>query len=329
MKFMNFWSNLDTPLDFFAFALVLTVVFVNGFTDAPNSIHSSVKAGALSLWRASLLSGIFNFLGVVASSFFAFSVGKSVWALADSKSVENGTLIVCACLLTVISVGILAWVFKMPSSESHALLFSLMGASLGAGRISSGIDKILFITVCMIASTLASYVLSRLLSVLFAKRVRTKNSHLAFFCCALSFMHGAQDGQKLLAVLMIVLSADLASTSAPPPFAILSVGAIMGASTVLSGKRILSSIDKLSENSDTSSCFFADLAAFVTLLFSSLFGLPVSTGNIKSASVFATEKEAGKQSKRVIMRIFLTSLITLPVSFLFGFLIYKMLLLFF
>jgi hypothetical protein len=36
--FMNFWTNIDTPLDFFAFFLAICVVFVNGSTDAPNAV---------------------------------------------------------------------------------------------------------------------------------------------------------------------------------------------------------------------------------------------------------------------------------------------------
>ena len=326
---MNLLSKLDTPLDFFAFFLALGVVFVNGFTDAPNSIHSSVKAGALSLRRASFLSGGLNFLGVIASAFISFSVGKSVWALADTKSGENGTVIVCSCLITVISVGALAWLFKMPSSESHALLFSLMGASLSVGKGSLRLGKIFFITFCMVISTLASYALARLFLWIFRKRIRVRTTFLALSCCALSFMHGVQDGQKLLAIILILSGVNLANVSAPPALAVFSVAAVMGVSTVLSGKRILSSIDKLSENTDTSSGFFADAAAFCTLIVCSILGMPVSTGNVKSASVFATDRVASGQSKRVIMRIFLTSLITLPISFLFGFLIYKMLLLFF
>ena len=325
--FMNFKLNLDTPLDFFAFFLAISVVFVNGFTDAPNSIHSSVKAGALSLWRALLTSGIFNFLGVGVSAFISFSVGKSVWALADTKSGENGTVIVCACLITVILVGILAWLFKMPSSESHALLFSLMGANFGARQGASlGIGKIIFISFCMIISTLVAYVFSRLLFALSAKRLKVRSGWLVLSCCALSFMHGVQDGQKLLAIILILLGVNLSATCAPPAFIVLTVAAVMGISTIFSGKRILSSIDKLSESTDASGIFCADLAAFSTLIICSFLGMPVSTGNVKSASVFATDRVASGQSKRVIMRIFLTSLITLPISFFFGFIICKLLL---
>lgn len=325
---MNFLTNLDTPTDFFAFFLALAVVFVNGFTDAPNSVQSSVKSGALSLFRASLLSGFFNFIGVLTSSFFAFSVGKSVLALSSAQESKNGSAVVCACLLTVIFVGVSAWVLKMPSSESHALIFSLMGACLCATKsVSVGIFGVTFIVFCMFFSSLVAYILSRLLIRCIGEKVYIKKRRLTIPLSALSFMHGAQDGQKLLAILIILSGASVSEGRAPPLFLVLIVGTVLFISTVLSGKRILGSYDKLSENSDTSSGFFADCAAFFTLFICSLLGMPVSTGNVKSAAVFATEKKPSGESKRAITWLLIASFITLPVSFLLGFVLCKILLL--
>ena len=143
---MNFILNLDTPLDFFGFLLVLCVVFVNGFTDAPNSVQSAIKSRALNNRQALILSGAFNFLGVFASSYLFFSVGKSVGALGELSDPKDGGAVSCACLLTVILVGVLAWALKMPSSESHALLFSLIGASAAVKKTSGfRLDDLLFI----------------------------------------------------------------------------------------------------------------------------------------------------------------------------------------
>lgn len=321
---MKFISNLDTPLDFFAFFLVLSVVFVNGFTDAPSSIHSSVKSRALTLFHASLVSGAFNFLGAFLSSFFGFSVGKSVLSFADFTSGTGGSAVAIASLLTVVLVGILSWAIKLPSSESHALLFSLAGASLCArGTRSLNIKSVAFIIFGMIFSCAVAFILSKLFNSRPFKGVRVKGGYLIFSCGALSFMHGAQDGQKLLAVLLVISGVSIEGKLTPPPLPVLAVSTVMCISTVVSGKRILTSIDKLSENTDTSSGFFSDLSSFLTLVICSLIGLPVSTGNVKSASVFASEKSPTYQSKRVITRIFTASIITLPISFLLGFALCK------
>ncbi len=324
---MNFWSKLDTPLDFFAFLLVLCVTFVNGFTDAPNSIHSSVRVGGLSVFGASLISGFFNFLGVFVSSLLFFSVGKSVCELASANG-GSGSLMVCACLITVTLVGALAWVFKMPSSESHALLFSLMGARLCLGEAKEKyLLSLFYIVFSICASSFLSYLLSRFFVKKISPHLKIKRILLTLSCSVLSFMHGAQDGQKLLAILLVVLGVGASGKTKPPLILIILIGAVMCISTLLSGKRILSSMDELSENTDTSSVFFADFAVFSSLAVSSVFGFPVSTSNIKSASVYATEQSPKIKSKRAIIKIFLTSIITLPISFVLGFIICKLLIL--
>lgn len=185
--------------------------------------------------------------------------------------------------------------------------------------------SIVFIILGMFFSSLLAYIFSHIFTKLLTLRAR--KNHLILSCCALSFMHGAQDGQKLLAVLLMLQGVGT-GISSPPLVCALLVGGIMCISTVLCGKRILSSIDKLSEKSDTGGTFSSDLSTFLTLFISSIIGLPVSTGNVKSAAVFGTDKKHDKESKRVITKIFLTSVITLPISFLLGFLICKLMLIF-
>ena len=326
---MKFSLNLDTPLDFLGFFLVLCVVFVNGFTDAPNSVHSAIKSRALNSRQALILSSVFNFFGVLASSYLFFSVGKSVWALGQVRDTKYGSAVSCACLLTVIVVGVLAWVLKMPSSESHALLFSLIGAKIASGTASDfNLDSLLFIIFCMVLSSILAYALSYVNKRLTSRHIKPKKAHLIVSCSLLSFIRGAQDGQKLLAILLIIVGNEASYGKAPPIIFVLLVAAVMSFSTLLCGKRILGSIDKLSEKTDTSSGFFADLSAFSTLLCCSLLGMPVSTGNVKSASVFGGELTPSAESKKVITRIFLTSIITLPISFFIGFILCKALMLF-
>ena len=326
---MNFILNLDTPLDFFGFLLVLCVVFVNGFTDAPNSVQSAIKSRALSYRQALILSSVFNFFGVLFSSYLFFSVGKSVGALGEITDARYGGAVSCACLLTVIIVGVLAWALKMPSSESHALLFSLIGAKLSIGNIVDfNLNDLFFIIFCMVFSSFFAYALSCAVNKLSPKWLKPKKACLIISCSSLSFMHGAQDGQKLLAILLILQGASVNKSGAPPIACVLLVATVISISTLFCGKRILHSIDKISENSDTSSGFFADISAFITLLCCLLLGMPVSTGNVKSASVFGGEPTPSKENKKVITRIFLASIITLPISFFFGFILCKALLLF-
>ena len=53
---------IATPTGAFAFILILGTAFVNGMTDACNSISGIVSSGIWSLKKASGVCGIFNFL---------------------------------------------------------------------------------------------------------------------------------------------------------------------------------------------------------------------------------------------------------------------------
>ena len=63
--------------------MLCAVVFVNGFTDAPNAIVNCVATGCLPLRKASLMAAVFNLLGVVFGFAFAkelaFTVGGLVY----------------------------------------------------------------------------------------------------------------------------------------------------------------------------------------------------------------------------------------------------------
>ena len=54
--------------------LIVGVIFVNGWTDAPNAITASVSTGALNLRSGIILAAIFNFAGALIMGLFNTSV---------------------------------------------------------------------------------------------------------------------------------------------------------------------------------------------------------------------------------------------------------------
>ena len=67
-----------------AFLLSLAVIFVKGWTDAPNAIATAVASGALSFRRAAGLAALCNLAGAVLSTLFFPAVARTVWSLAGS-----------------------------------------------------------------------------------------------------------------------------------------------------------------------------------------------------------------------------------------------------
>ena len=76
-------------------ALVLAVVLVNGWTDAPNAIAAAVGAGALSFRRAALLAAACNLLGAVVMTAVNASVAETLYDIADFGS-SPGVLDLCS-----------------------------------------------------------------------------------------------------------------------------------------------------------------------------------------------------------------------------------------
>lgn len=320
-----FWSNIDTPLGFFAFFLSIMVVFINGWTDAPNAIFSLVASKTARLWQGALISAVFNLLGVVVFSLLSARVTKSVFSLADFSNKAEGNAICISCFSAVVIFGLVAWLFGMPSSESHALLSSLFGASLVFGSLNFNfIIRILKIIAFMFFSCALSYILSYFLAKLFRKRNLKFKNALFFSCASLSFMHGGQDGQKFIAIMMFLLGISNEESSKVPLTLILIVSLVMCLSTMLGGKKIINTLSKSVDNLDTPLAFFSDIGSFITLLICSLIGMPISTGNVKALSIIGSGKAKGAiVNKKMITEILITSVITFPLCFLLGFVICK------
>ena len=72
--------------------LVLAVIFVNGWTDAPNAIASAVGSGAMTFRRAVSLAALCNFAGAAVSCLLLPTVAATVGELvsfADGQSALN------------------------------------------------------------------------------------------------------------------------------------------------------------------------------------------------------------------------------------------------
>ena len=103
--------------------LVSIAVFVNGCTDAPNSVATVIATKALSRKKALILSGIFNFLGVVITSVCFPFVANTIYRMVNFHSQGSVTYAVTACMFSVALYALVAMKFGIPTSESHARFF--------------------------------------------------------------------------------------------------------------------------------------------------------------------------------------------------------------
>lgn len=318
MIFSDFLSNSNTPFAIFSIFLVLMVVFLNGFTDAPNAIATIVSTKTLSMTRACILCAICNFLGLIIASSVNMSVAKSV---LESASFGKRPMLAIACvLMSTIAFTIFAWMMAMPSSESHALIASIAGASLA---LSEELDFVPFLKIVlyMALSCLVSLILALVASALLGKRKLPYKGLQLIFCASLSLMHGAQDGQKLVAMLYFVLvSTKGAQNNMWIAVALVSSVILLG--SLAGGGRIVKSMGDDISSLTPKGAVVSDASASATLIIFSALGAPVSTSNIKACSV-AGAGLADKQyvNFKTLAKMAYVALLTFPCCMLMSYLL--------
>lgn len=132
LTFENFIFQLTHNLPLCVITiLILGVILVNGWTDAPNAIATSISTRSIRPKKAILMATIFNFLGVFVMTLISSSVAETIYNIANFGENSTSALIaLCAGLVAIVSWAVIAWYFGIPTSESHALIAGVSGAAI-------------------------------------------------------------------------------------------------------------------------------------------------------------------------------------------------------
>lgn len=323
--------------------VTVAVIFVNGWTDAPNAIASAVSTGAMRYRSAVWMAAVCNLLGMLAMSFISISVADTIASMVrfDGYPAERVTAALCAAMLSIVLFAVAAWLFGIPTSESHALIAALTGAALaigGIGGVSAGAwAKVLL---GLVVSLAAGLLLGLVLTLLLRRPLHNRSPALLgkFQIAAaggMACMHGAQDGQKFVAVLVIVdllakgrhISGAIDIREHRP--ALLFCAVIMALGTSVGGKRIIETVGCKMVGLQRVQGVCADLAGGICLFAASLCGIPMSTTHTKTTAIMGAGLASGRGNVDwgVIRRILTAWLITFPVCGLLGFGLTKLLVL--
>lgn len=326
MRSFVFSENISTPLGATILVLTLTVVFLNGFTDAPNAISSVVGTGSLKMWQACSLCAVFNFLGAILSYMINSSVADSVFSLASFG--ESAKIGVLATLISVIVFTVFAWLFSMPSSESHALISSILGASLALTNGFNGSHEIFKVLTFACISSAVAFLTARLLGSFFKRKSLPYGKLQILGASFSSFMHGAQDGQKFVAIMMLLFySQSKINDTSARIFPVLAVSLVISAGALLGGGKIIKTLGEKTTKLNQRTGFVADLSSSLSCLAFSMLGAPISTSNVKALALMGVaHSEKEKVNKKTARALLLTSLLTFPVCFLLSYIIAKLLL---
>ena len=134
----------------------------------------------------------------------------------------------------------------------------------------------------------------------------------------MSFMHGAQDGQKFIGVLFLGIAFSNGETSVHgvliPVWLMILCSFVMGIGTSVGGEKIIRSVGMDMVKLEKYQGFSADVAASLCLLLSSVFGIPVSTTHTKTSAIMGVgaSRRLGAINFSVVRDMMLTWVFTFP-----------------
>ena len=219
-----------------ALAFVLTFEFINGFHDTANAVATVIYTKAMPPHLAVILSGCFNFLGVLLGGVgVAYAIVHLLPVeLLISTNTAYGLVMVFSMLSAAIAWNLGTWYFGIPASSSHTLIGSILGVGLANALIadiplSTGVNwqKAIDIALSLLLSPAAGFIVAALI-LLGLKWLRRESKmhtnpeqrlsidgkkHPPFWtrftliasAMGVSFVHGSNDGQKGIGMIMLVL----------------------------------------------------------------------------------------------------------------------------
>ncbi|NHZ88591.1 inorganic phosphate transporter [Massilia sp. CCM 8733] len=267
-------------------ALALLFDFMNGFHDAANAIATVVSTGVLKPQTAVAMAAVFNFIAIgVVGLHVATTLSKGT---IDPKVVDH--YVIFGALVGAIVWNLITWYYGIPSSSSHALIGGLVGAAVaksGTGAlIGAGLLKtVIFIVVAPLLGFALGSIIMLIVAWVFVKSTPRKvdtwfrRLQLAS-AAAYSLGHGGNDAQKTMGIIWMLLIASgytNPADAAPPSWVIISCYAAISFGTLFGGWRIVKTMGQKITKLKPVGGFCAETGGAITLLLSSLYGIPVST----------------------------------------------------
>ncbi|HJG61640.1 MAG TPA: inorganic phosphate transporter [Enorma massiliensis] len=321
---------VSNPIMAVTVLLTLGVIFVNGWTDAPNAIATAVTTRSINIRPAIIMSAVFNFLGVLLMTMINSSVASTISNMVDfGTDTQMALVALCAALFSIVVYSVGASIFGIPTSESHSLIAGLTGAALAVQGGLDGVNgqewiKVIYGLVLSLALGFAlGWGICKALTIICANMDRRRTNKAfkyaqIFGAAAMSFMHGAQDGQKFIGVLLLGVAfcngqPDLVN-AAIPIWLMMLCSITMGVGTSVGGEKIIKSVGMDMVKLETFQGFSADLAGAVCILLSTLTGIPVSTTHTKTSAIMGVGavKRLSAINFSVVKDMMLTWVFTFP-----------------
>lgn len=337
----------SNPFLIVVMVLILGSIFVNGSTNAANAIAEPVGTRSISVRNAIIMSVVCNFIGLVGMSLVSTAVADTMSNMVDFGGDNRAALIaLAAATVGIVTWGVGAWAFGIPTSESHALIAGLTGAAiavhgdLGGVNMGEWIKVVYGLALSTVLGFGAGWVITRLITIVCKNADRKKADN--FFgrmqvagAAGVALMHGAQDGQKFMSTACMAIALakgfSVSDMGGFPLWIQVLCAATMAVGTAVGGKKIIKTVGTGMVKMEKYQGFAASLSATGSLLVATLTGLPVSTTHAKTAAIMGAgaAKDVRAVNWSVAKDMVLTWVFTFPGCGVIGFALAKLFLMVF
>ncbi len=306
-------------------ATALIFDFINGFHDAANAIATVVATKVMSARVAVIYGATLNFVGALMGTSVAATIGKGL--------VDQGVItlpLIQAALLSGIIWNLFTWYLGIPTSSSHALIGSILGAVFFSTFSSHGIhwnsvlQKVVIpMFLSPVMGLVIGFTIMAILSWLVFKMdilsLKKRFGRLQIISAGLmALSHGHNDAQKAMGVIamgLVFLHPDQVFTV--PLWVILSCATAMGLGSLWGGWRIIRTIGAKMVKLQPVHGFAAETTSAVVILGASHFGIPVSTTQVVSSAILGVGATRRLSAVKwdVVRRILWAWALTIPATF--------------
>ena len=324
----------DTYLLLVCVIILATIFdFINGFHDTANAIATSVSTRVLSPKTAVIMAAVLNLAGALTGTAVAKTVGAG---LVEAQYITQATVV--AALLSAIIWDLITWYFGLPTSSSHALLASILGAAVATvgteAIIQKGVYKVLIgLVLSPIIGFGLGFLLMMLLLWLFGRSpisfVNTFFNKLQIVSAAyMAFSHGGNDAQKTMGIITMALVSYYKLPDFNVPLWVMILCAVaMSLGTAVGGWRIIKTLGVRLVHLQPIHGFAAEASAGTVIEIASRIGLPLSTTHIISSTILGvgSTKRASAVRWGIARNIVMAWILTLPACVILAWFIYKLL----
>jgi PiT family inorganic phosphate transporter len=322
--------------------LALLFDYINGFHDAANAIATVVSTKALSPRSAVAYGAMLNFAGALAGTEVAATIGKG---LVHEQAVSM-PIILCA-LIGAILWNLLTWYKGLPTSSSHALIGSVLGAaffSTGKGWESiEWMNLLNKVVIPMFSSPVMGFIggftLMGILSWMFF-RVHLHKLNVSFgkmqlvSAGFLAYSHGHNDAQKSMGIIALTLLtfSQMSGIHLPdwifhyqagkfevPLWVIVACASMMALGTLSGGWKIIHTLGNKMIKLQPIYGFAAEATGSAVIMTASHFGIPLSTTQVITSGIMGVgaTKRLSAVKWSVVGNIMWAWVLTIPLTFLF------------